>query len=166
MPHQTPVLSLVSLVTFVSTLLVEADLVECGVKVAISMVASYSTDCIRLARVSQVDSLHGFHVIKNYAILPLSDLVTSLYFLNSFTRQTSAFSQTGSFIFPTWNLLLAVFDLPPFHMIRKLSLNVLKFSFHLDHTVLTTMKLIYAKHQTKILGILNLNILLPLLHPR
>ena len=51
-------------------------------------------------------------------------------------------------------------------MIRKLSLNVLKFSFHLDHTVLTTMKLIYAKHQTKILGILNLNILLPLLHPR
>ena len=99
-------------------------------------------------------------------MLPLSDLVTSLYCLNSFTRQTSAFSQTGSFIFPTWNLLLAVFDLPPFHIIRKLSLNVLKFSFHIDHTILTTMKLIYVKHQTKILGILNLNILLPLLHPR
>ena len=44
MLRQPPVLSTVSIGTFVAALLVEADLVECGVKIVISMPASCSTD--------------------------------------------------------------------------------------------------------------------------
>lgn len=49
---QRPVLSTVSKGTFVAALLVEADLVEYGVKIIISMPASCSPDFIHLVSVS------------------------------------------------------------------------------------------------------------------
>ena len=111
MLRQLPVLSTVSIGTFAAALLVEADLVECGVKIVISMPASCSTDFIHLARVSLEAGLYGFDVVINkQVVLPLSDLVTSMYCLNSFTGQTFAFSYTGNFISPTWNLMPVVFN--------------------------------------------------------
>ena len=93
MLRQPPVLSTVSIGTFVAALLVEADLVECGVKIVISMPASCSTDFIHLARVSLETGLYGFDVVLNKQVmLLLSDLVTYMYCLNSFTGQTFAFS--------------------------------------------------------------------------
>ena len=52
MLRQPPVLSTVSIGAFVAALHVEADLVECGVKIVISMAASCSPVFIHLARVS------------------------------------------------------------------------------------------------------------------
>ena len=52
-------------------------------------------------------------------MLPLSDLVTSMYCLDSFTGQTFAFSQTRNFISPTWSLLPTVFNLSPIRITRK-----------------------------------------------
>ena len=93
MLHQPPVLSTISIGTFVVALLVEADLVECGVNIVISMPASYSTDFIHLARASLKAGLYGFDDLMNKQVmLPLSDLATSMYCLNSFTGQTFAFS--------------------------------------------------------------------------
>ena len=111
MLRQLPVLSTVSIGTFAAALLVEADLVEYGVKIVISMPPSCSTDFIHLARVSLEAGLYGFDVVINkQVVLPLSDLVTSMYCLNSFTGQTFAFSFTGNFISPTWNLMPVVFN--------------------------------------------------------
>ena len=108
---QPPVLSTVSVGTFVAALLVEVNLVECGVKIVISMPASCSTDFIHLARVSLEAGLYGFYVVINkQVVLPLSDLVTSMYCLNSFTGQTFTFSYTGNFISPTWNLMPVGFN--------------------------------------------------------
>ena len=86
-----PVLRTVSVSTFVTALLVEVDLVECSTKIVISTSASCSTNFfIYLARVSLEN---GFDVVINkQVVLPLSDLVTSMYCLNSFTGQTFAFS--------------------------------------------------------------------------
>ena len=93
MLRQPPVLSTVSMGTFVASLLVEADLVKCSVNIVISKLASCSTDLIHLARVSLKAGLCGFDVVMNKQVmLPLSDLVTSMYCLNSFTGQTFAFS--------------------------------------------------------------------------
>ena len=90
---QPLVLSTVSIGTFVSALLVEADLAECGVKIVISMPASCSTYFIHLSRVSLEAGLYGFDVVINKQVmLPLSDVVTSMYCLNSFAGQTFAFS--------------------------------------------------------------------------
>ena len=47
---QPPVLSTISIATFVTALLVAADLVEYGVKIVISMPASSNTDFIHLAK--------------------------------------------------------------------------------------------------------------------
>ena len=92
MLRQPPVLSTVSISTFAAALLVEVNLAECGVKIVISMPASCSTDFIHLARVSLKADLYGFDVVINKQVmLPLSDLVTSLYCLNSFTGQTLHF---------------------------------------------------------------------------
>ena len=94
MLRQPPLLlSKVSIGTFVAALLVEADLVECAVNIVMSMPASCSTDFIDLARVSLEAGLYGFDVVMNkHVMLTLSDLVTSMYCLNSFTGQTFAFS--------------------------------------------------------------------------
>ena len=93
MLRQPPVLSTVSIGTFVAALLVEADLVECGVKIVISMPASCSTDFIHLARVPMEAGLYGFYIVINKQVmLALIDLVTSRYCLNSFTGQIFAFS--------------------------------------------------------------------------
>ena len=93
MLRQPPVFSIVSIGTFVAALLAEAYLAECSVKIVISMPASCSTDFIHLARVSLEAGLYGFDVLINKQIvLPPSDLVTSMYCLNSFTGQTFAFS--------------------------------------------------------------------------
>ena len=111
MLRQPPVLSTVSIGTFVAALLVEADLVECGVKIVISMLASCSTDFIHLARVSLEAGLYGFDVVINKQVmLPLIDLVTSMYYLNSFIGQIFAFSKTGNFISPTWKLIPVIFN--------------------------------------------------------
>ena len=80
MLRQPPVLSTVSIGTFVAVLLVEVDLVECGVKFVISMPESCNTDFIHLPRVSLEAGLYGFDVVINkQVVLPLSDLVTSMY---------------------------------------------------------------------------------------
>ena len=93
MLHQPPVLSTVSIGTFVAALLVAADLAECGVKIVLSMPASCSTDFIHLARVSLEAGLFGFDVVINKQVmLPLIDLVTSMYCLNSLTGQIFTFS--------------------------------------------------------------------------
>ena len=86
-----PVLRTVSISTFVTALLVEVDLVECSAKIVISTSASCSTNFFtHLARVSLEN---GFDVVINKQVmLPLSDLVTSMYCLNSFTGQTFTFS--------------------------------------------------------------------------
>ena len=90
---QPPVLSTICISTFSAALLVKADLVECGVKIAMTMPASCSTDFIHLARVSLEAGLYDFDVVINKQVmLPLSDLVTSMYCLNSFTGQTFTFS--------------------------------------------------------------------------
>ena len=92
MLRQPPVLGAVSIGSFVAALLFEANLGECGVKIVISMLASCSTDFIHLARVSLEAGLCGFDVVINkQVVLPMSDLVTSIYCLNSFTGQTYAF---------------------------------------------------------------------------
>ena len=63
---------------------VEVDLVECGVNIVISMPASCSTDFIHLARVSLEAGLYDFDVVmKKQVMLPLSNLVRSMYCLNS-----------------------------------------------------------------------------------
>ena len=67
---QPPVLSTVSIGTFVATLLAEADLVECGVKIVISLAVSCSTDFIRLARVSLEAGLYGLDVVINKLCYP------------------------------------------------------------------------------------------------
>ena len=77
MLRQPPVLSTVSIGRFVTVLLV--DLVECGVKFVISMPESCNADFIHLARVSLEAGLYGFDVINKQVVLPLSDLVTSMY---------------------------------------------------------------------------------------
>ena len=78
MLRQPPVLSTVSIGTFVAALLVEVDLVECGVNIVISMPASCSTDFIHLARVSLEAGIYGFDIVMNKQVmLPLSDLVIS-----------------------------------------------------------------------------------------
>ena len=93
MLRQPTVLSTVSISNFVTALLAKADLAECGVKIVISVPASCSIDFIHLARVSLEAGLCGFDVVINKQVmLPLSDLVTSMYCLNSFTGQTFAFS--------------------------------------------------------------------------
>ena len=93
MLHQPSVLSTVFIGTFVAALLVEADLVKCGVNIVISMPASCSANFIHLTRVSLEAGLYGFYVAVNkQVILPLSDLVTSMYCLNSFTGQIFGFS--------------------------------------------------------------------------
>ena len=93
MLRQPTVLSTVSISNFVTALLAKADLVECGVKIVISVPASCSTDFIHLARVSLEAGLYDFDVVINKQVmLPLSDLVTSMYCLNSFTGQTFTFS--------------------------------------------------------------------------
>ena len=93
MLRQPPVLSKVSIDIFVATLLVEADLVECSVNIVISMPVSCSTDFIDLARVSLEAGLYVFDVVMNKQVmLPLNNLVVSMYCLNSFTGQTFAFS--------------------------------------------------------------------------
>ena len=92
MLRQPPVLSTVSIGSFVAALLVETYLFERGVKIVISLPASCSTDFIHLARVSLEAGLYGFDVVINKQVmLPLSDLVTSMYCLNSFAGQTFAF---------------------------------------------------------------------------
>ena len=65
MLRQPPVLSTVSIGTFVDALLVEADLVECGVNIAISMPASCSTGFIHFARVSLEAGVYGFDIVMN-----------------------------------------------------------------------------------------------------
>ena len=111
MLRQPPVLSTVSIGTFVAALLVEANLVDCGVKIVMSMPVSCSTDFIQLTRVSLEAGLYGFDVVINkQLILPLIDSVTSMYYLNSFIGQIFAFSKTGNFISPTWNLISVVFN--------------------------------------------------------
>ena len=86
MLRQASVLSTVSVGTFVLALLVEADLVECSVNIVISMPASFSTDFTEAG-------LYGFDGVMNKQVmLPLSDLGTSMYCLNSFTGQTFAYS--------------------------------------------------------------------------
>ena len=69
MPPQPPVLITSSIGTFVSTLLIEMDLVECDAKIIISMPASYSTDFIHLARVSLEACLYGFDVVINKQVM-------------------------------------------------------------------------------------------------
>ena len=87
MLHQAPVLSTISIGTFVVALLVEADLVECGVNIVISISASCSTDFRHLARASLEAGLHGFDVVINKQVmLRLRDLVASMYSLNSLSR--------------------------------------------------------------------------------
>ena len=122
--HATPapVLSTISIVTFVAALLVEADIIECGVKIVMSMPASCITGFIHVARVSLEPGLYGLDVVINKQVmLPLSDLVTSVYCLNSFIGQTFAFSWTGNCISPTWNLILVVFNLWSIPIIRIFS---------------------------------------------
>ena len=102
MLHQPPALGTVSMGTFVAALLVEANLVECGVKIVISMPESCSTDFIHLARVSLEAGLYGFDaVINKQVMLPLTDLVTSMYCLNIFIDWQFYFPHmelhTGSF---------------------------------------------------------------------
>ena len=93
MLHQPPVLSTVSAGIFVAAVLAKADLVECGVKIVISMPGSCSTDFIYLARVSLEAGLYGFDVVINKQVmLPLCDLVTSMHCVNSFTGKTFSFS--------------------------------------------------------------------------
>ena len=88
-----PVSSTVSIGTFITAFLVEAGLVERGIKIVISMLASCSTDLIHLASVSLEAGLYCFDVVINKQVmLSLSDLVTCMYCLNSFTGQTPAFS--------------------------------------------------------------------------
>ena len=71
MLDQPPVLGTVSIGTFFAALL-EADLVECGVNIVISMPASCSIDFIHLARVSLEAGLYGFDVVMNEQVmLPL-----------------------------------------------------------------------------------------------
>ena len=65
MLRQPPVLSTICIRTFIVALLVKADLVECGVKIAMSMPASCSTDFIHLTRVSLEASLYDFDVVIN-----------------------------------------------------------------------------------------------------
>ena len=111
MLRQLPVLSTVSIGTLVAALLVEADLVECSVKIVISMPASCSTEFIHLTRVSLEAGLYGSDVVINKQVmLPLIDLVTSMYYLNSFIGQIFAFSKTGNFISPTWKLIPVIFN--------------------------------------------------------
>ena len=89
MLRQPPVLSTVSIGTFVAAWLVKVDLVDCSVNIVISIPASCSIDFIHLARVSLEAGLYDFDVVMNKSVmLPLSDLVTSMY---SFTGQTFAF---------------------------------------------------------------------------
>ena len=93
MQRQPLVLSTVSIGIFVVALIVESDLVDCGAKNVISRPISCSTGFIRLARVSLEADLYDFNVVINKQVmLPLSDLVTSMYCLNSFSRQTFTFS--------------------------------------------------------------------------
>ena len=96
MLRQALVLGTVSIDTLallVDALLVVADLVECGVKIVISLPVSCSTDFIYLTRAFLEAGLYGFGVVINkQVILPLSDLITSIYCLNSFTGLTFAFS--------------------------------------------------------------------------
>ena len=104
MLRQPPVLSTVSIGTFVAALLVEADLVECGVKIVISMLASCSTDFIHLARVSLEAGLYGFNVVINkQVVLPLSDLVTSMY--------CKQFHRTNICIFIDWKFYFSHMEL-------------------------------------------------------
>ena len=122
MLRQPPVSSTVSIGTFITAFLVEAGLVERGIKIVISMLASCSTDLIHLASVSLEAGLYCFDVVINKQVmLSLSDLVTCMYCLNSFTGQTPAFSQTRNVISPTWNLILVVFDLSPICITREFS---------------------------------------------
>ena len=79
MIRQHPVLSAVSIGTFVAAFLIETDLEEYGVTVAIYMPASCGTD------LSFEAGLYGFDVVTNKQI-------TNMYCLNSFTGQTFAFS--------------------------------------------------------------------------
>ena len=64
MLRQTPALSTVCIGTFVAPLLVEVDLVECGVKIVISMSVSCSVDFIHFARVSLEAVLYGFDIVS------------------------------------------------------------------------------------------------------
>ena len=108
MLRQPPVLNTVSVCTFAAALLVQANLVECVVNIVISMLASFSTDFIHLAL--EV-GLHGVDALMNKQVMiPLRDLVTSMYCLTSFTGQMIAFSWTGKFISSTWSFILVAFN--------------------------------------------------------
>ena len=101
---QPPVLSTICISTFSAALLVKADLVECGVKIAMTMPASCSTDFIHLARVSLEAGLYGFNVVINkQVVLPLSDLVTSMY--------CKQFHRTNICIFIDWKFYFSHMEL-------------------------------------------------------
>ena len=69
MLRQPSVLSTVSIGTFVAPLLVESDLVKCGVRTVISMPTSCSTDFIHLARLCLENILYGFDAVMNEQVM-------------------------------------------------------------------------------------------------
>ena len=72
--------------------------IKCGVNTVKFMTASYSTDFTHLAIVSLEAGLYGFDVVMNKQVmLPMRDLVTSMYCLNSLNR-------TSICIFIDWKL--------------------------------------------------------------
>ena len=130
MLRQPLVLSTVSIGTFVAVLLVEADLVERGVKIVISMPASCSTDLIHLARVSSEAGLYGFDIVINKQVmLPLNDLVSSAFCISNICIFID-----WEFYFSHMDLNTSSFNLSSIRIIRKFS-SVVVFRMFITDTI-------------------------------